>query len=515
MKKWNRIICLSCITAMTLAFCGCNNGSTAIGSSGSDSSDADSFQSETEPFTRERIAKFEAEVGTDFVGNTKVSSSVKGFSGTGYVDGFTGENDSASIMISVDEEAFYDLDMYVCVSGGYKENYVYLDDEYVGIIACKSSSFETITIPHVYITAGEHKLAVHGYWGYVNWDNVIIATSAPFDTSIYDVEATLVNANASDNAKRLMQYICDNYGKNVISGQYCSEGAFGKEMAVIMKTTGKLPAMLGLDMSEFSSSSQASDGSNTSVDKALAAWEENIIVTMCWHWLAPEKYVTGNWYSAFYKENTSIDLDKIMSGQDEEGYDLLVKDIKLCAEAFKPLKEADVPVLWRPLHEASGGWFWWGNCEAESYIKLYQLIYDIFVNEYELNNLIWVWNGQDPDWYVGDEYCDIIGEDIYPGKHVYTSQYQKYIAAVNEYTSARKIITLSENGCHFDPDLALRDGSMWSYFGTWEGEFICGDSAFNTLSEEYTEADMLKKVYNHENVITRDELPDLKTYSGE
>ena len=138
-------------------------------------------------------------------------------------------------------------------------------------------------------------------------------------------------------------------------------------------------------------------------------------------------------------------------------------------------------------------------------------MYEKFTTEYELHNLIWVWNGQSSDWYPGDDVVDIMGTDIYPGEHVYTSQYPRYIE-VTEATDTRLIVALSENGCHFDPDLAIRDGAMWSYFGTWGGEFVTESDTLNVFSEKYTDKEMLKKVYNHEHVITRDELPDLKTY---
>lgn len=74
------------------------------------------------------------------------------------------------------------------------------------------------------------------------------------------------------------------------------------------------------------------------------------------------------------------------------------------------------------------------------------------------------------------------------------------------------MIILSENGCLFDPDLAIRDGSMWGSFCTWGGEFVIKNKQLYILSEQYTEEDMVKKVYGHEHVITRDELPDLKNY---
>ena len=94
---------------------------------------------------------------------------------------------------------------------------------------------------------------------------------------------------------------------------------------------------------------------------------------------------------------------------------------------------------------------------------------------------------------------------------MYTPQTSKYLEVL-EYTDARKMVILSENGCLFDPDLAIRDGSMWGSFCTWGGEFVTKNSQLLLLSEQYTEEDMLKKVYEHEHVITRDELPDLKTY---
>ena len=308
-----------------------------------------------------------------------------------------------------------------------------------------------------------------------------------------------------------MSYLVDNYGKNVLSGQYCDGGLYGHEMACIWSATGEFPAVVGLDMIEYSPSRAANGSEGKSIEQAVEAWEAGAVVTICWHWNAPEKYLTGQWYSGFYKEYTNIDLDKIMKGEDEEGYKLLMSDMDTIAKELQKLQQAGVPILWRPLHEASGGWFWWGDCEAQSYIDLYRLMYDKFTEEYGLNNLIWVWNGQSKDWYPGDDVVDIVGEDIYPGEQVYSSQINKFME-VHEYADSNKMVVLSENGCLFDPDLALRDGAMWGYFGTWGGEFVTKSATLNLYSEQYTDEEMLKKVYSHENVIVLNELPDLKEY---
>ncbi len=38
----------------------------------------------------------------------------------------------------------------------------------------------------------------------------------------------------------------------------------------------------------------------------------------------------------------------------------MVRDIDAIASLLKRLQDHGVTVLWRPLHEAAGGWFWWG-----------------------------------------------------------------------------------------------------------------------------------------------------------
>lgn len=482
---------------------GCMLGCSILSGCGN----TENVQKEEEPVT---VGTYEAEDGV-LTGNARVGSSIGGFSGNGYVEGFEADGDTCTFSITIEEAGFYNLQFTAAAIGGYKENYVLVDGTSVGNLVNEETTFTDGTIERVYLEAGEHKITISKYWGYIAVDKLTVLTSPSLPKDYYEVSAKLCNPNADDCAKRLMSYLCDNYGTNIISGQYCDQGLYGQENAVIWKTTGKFPAMVGLDMMGYSPSFVANGSTGNSIKYAQEAWEAGAIVTMCWHWNVPEKYLTGTWYSGFYKEHTNINLDKIMSGEDPEGYELLLSDMDAIAKELQKLQEAGVPILWRPLHEASGGWFWWGDCKSESYIALYRLMYDRFTNEYGLNNLIWVWNGQDKEWYPGDDVVDIVGEDIYPGEHVYSSQIDKYME-VHDYPDSNKMIVLSENGCMFDPDLAIRDGAMWGYFGTWGGSFITDSGALNVYSERYTEEAMLLKIYNHENVITLDELPDLTTY---
>ena len=453
---------------------------------------------------------YEAEDQT-MLGNAKVSDLLQGYSGTGYVDGIADEGDGVSFTITINEDGFYDFN-FICASSGadYKENYVSLDGDNLGTISVQSAGFTDSLLERAYLTAGQHTVDVTKFWGWISLDMLQVKMSDEIDPHMYEVKRTLCNPNSNETTKRLYSYLCDEYGNHILSGQY-SDGMFGLENVAIQNVTGSYPAILGLDLMEYTPSRVAYGSKGFSVDSAIGYWNQGGIVTFCWHWNAPEKYLRDPWWSGFYTDYTTIDLGKIMSGEDEEGHKLLMEDIDAIAEQLLILQENDVPILWRPLHEASGGWFWWGASGPEAYKQLYIEMYNKLTNEYGLNNLIWVWNGQDKDWYPGDEYVDIIGWDLYPGEHVYTPQTATFLEAA-ACTEENKIIVMSENGCVFDADTAFRDGSTWGFFCTWCDEFVLENPEFNKYGEKYTERQALINTYQDERVINREDLPDFSTY---
>lgn len=451
----------------------------------------------------ELVAKVEAEDGV-LLGKAQIAAT-----GTS-VSKLEREGDGVEVTITVQEAGHYDIVVrQATVGGGVKLNDVSANGQFVGDLKSDSSSWNDSTVNYVWLEAGENAISITKSYGWIAIDYIGVRKSEPIPADVYDVEPVLINPNATAEAKALMTYLCDNYGKKVISGQQCQDGPFGLDnQAVGFRVNGgTYPAILGMDVGVYSPARARAGTESKVTDYAIEYWQEHGgITTLSWHWYADERYG-----SAFYTDSTTFNLKKAMNGSDPAGYQMLLDGIDAIAVQLKRLQDAGAPILWRPLHEASGGWFWWGASGPEPYIELYKLMYHRLTDYHGINNLIWVWNGQDAAWYPGDEYVDIIGEDIYPGEKVYTSQAARFLKALS-YTDTRKIIALTENGCVPDVELMIRDNIMWSWWCTWEGEFVLKSQGFNGYSERYTEKAVLKRNYKHESVVTRKTLPDLTAY---
>lgn len=351
----------------------------------------------------------------------------------------------------------------------------------------------------------------------------------------------LNNKTLSPEAVKLMDFLKANYGKKMISGQMtCTWNYNSDSVEMIHKDTGKYPAMVGFDFMNMTREPKVNIPAehrhgHLELEKAIEWHKKGGIVTFCWHW-----YVTGhNGKTAFYAHHENgwetdfrIPYDSVNSNPEEEKYILdesteefkqLKNDAEKVAGFLSFLKEKNIPVLWRPLHEASGGWFWWGcgdkkgEHKNECFIALWNWLLDFF-NEKKLNNLIWVYNGQNKDWYPGDENCDIIGEDIYAsvtGKTDLTSQLPRFKSAASCQENSKvskKLIALSETGTIPSIDQCLKDGAMWSWFMVWndckfENNIPVGDEGNFWSGELHNPKEHRIAMYNHPRVITLDELP--------
>jgi mannan endo-1,4-beta-mannosidase len=149
-------------------------------------------------------------------------------------------------------------------------------------------------------------------------------------------------------------------------------------------------------------------------------------------------------------------------------------------------------------------WFWYGKRPGQDGIqKLWEMMFDRYVNYHQLNNLIWVWNANAPrDWkddeaeayhffYPGNEYVDILAADVY--KNDFKQSHHDELLELGK----GKLIALGEVGQLPTPAI-LEQQAQWSWFMCW-ARFPWTD---NTL-------DAVQNLYNDERVATLNETKTL------
>jgi mannan endo-1,4-beta-mannosidase len=382
------------------------------------------------------------------------------------------------------------------------------------------------------LNAGENKIGIVKSWGWVNVDYIELTD---YVETAFSITNALVTPNPSESAKKLYSFLYENFGKKVISGVMTNnvmlnDGNYTPcsltnqtELAWIDSVSGKTPALIGFDFlhsTGLNSDQQWHQGyTAATIAMAKTLWTAGGIPTYTWHWMDPSGTV-----EAFYSPsttNTSTDFNLNKAFRDSTTYaawdstsaefKAILRDIDSTANHLKILQDAGVAILWRPLHEAAGKWFWWGYKGAAPCKALYRLMFDRLVNYHSINNLVWVWvsdeSGDALDWYPGDEYVDVVGRDYY-----YDPRQANHSSLVGSFEnmksifSAKKLIALSENGSVPYPDSMVTDGANWSWFMPWYGDYTMDGWAHDNTAADWN------VIMNHDYVITLDKMPGWDNY---
>ena len=452
----------------------------------------------------------EAETGS-VSGKAKVKSDSKGYKGKGYVTNISaGEDWSREIELT--DSQYYNLTITVasdvpCVNG-IAVNGKKLQD----FSASGSGKFEKVTFKNIYIEKGKTAISVIPVDGGLDVDCLTLTASE--DISKLDLtisKPALSNKDSDYNAKALYQYLCESYGKQVLLGQHDTIGT-SAETDMIYKTTGKYPAIRFGDL--MLATEKDSITTDTEMNIAMDWASKDGIVGYMWHWAAPDDK------REYYADQTDFDIKKAVTKENIAELSLedikklqkdgkvskecvaVVQDIDTVSEKLSTLRDEGIAVLWRPLHEASNGDFWWGN-DKEAYKWLWKLMYERQTKYHKLNNLIWVWSAQNADWYVGDKYCDVLSCDVYDDGN---KDAQVNIMLFLQSISKNKPIAMSECGSFPDIQSIADEKAMWAFIGQWGGNYLMTDDG--KLAEENNTAAELIKTYNNNLTLTRDKLPD-------
>jgi mannan endo-1,4-beta-mannosidase len=403
-----------------------------------------------------------------------VSKERAGYSGTGYVAGFT--KDGARIEWKARAKAGLYEAMVRYSSPGTEKGYelVVNGARTAAMFAPTDQGFAIAKAGMVELKDGENIVGIDKGWGWYDVDYVELTPAKPSPMPRKPPK-TLADPKATAKTKALFAKLVATYGRKTLTGQYGQT-----DCDYIEKTTGKVPAILGGDFMDYSPSrvERGADPKNES-EKMIAAAKTGRIVTMSWHWNAPKDLidkayrdsngseVDARWYKGFYANATTFDVEKALANPASEDYKLILRDIDAVAVQLRKFADAGIPVLWRPLHEAEGKWFWWGAKGPQAYIKLWRLMFDRLTKTHGLHNLIWVHNCVAKAWYPGDGYVDVVGVDAYPSDR--SDPLSATWESLQAWLDGKKLLAVTEFGGVPDLNRMHRFGARWAYFVSWGG----------------------------------------------
>lgn len=273
-------------------------------------------------------------------------------------------------------------------------------------------------------------------------------------------------------------------------------------LAGVEKLTGLYPAVFGQDFG-FSAAGTW-DGINFRqqiVDEAIRRHNDGFIITLMWHAVRPIDEEPVDFIKSIQgKLSEQQWLELLTSGT--EIHERWKSQVDVIAFFLKQLREAAVPVLWRPYHEMNGGWFWWGKRTGEmGYRKLYRMLFERLTGFHRLNNLLWVFNANevranvDPYhlYYPGDDVVDVLATDVYSNQYAD----RDYVALLK--LAGDKPIALGEVGS-IPLIRILRKQPRWAWFMYWHDP--------STL---HPEAKQVCEIYRSSETLTLDQLPWVKS----
>lgn len=299
----------------------------------------------------------------------------------------------------------------------------------------------------------------------------------------------LSTPNPTTEAKALFRFLQNMSGEKILSGQM-SESWGINELDYIKNNTLKQPAILGFDFID--------ESDNNEIQNAINWWKKGGIPLLMWNWSELSK-------SKGFNKLNEVNLNRCFSEGTPENKAMLT-ELEKMADNLEKLKNADVPIIWSPFYKLNTNNFWWEKQGPELFKRMWITMFDYFVKERKLNNLIWVFGQNEnhiKNWFPGNKYIDILGV----GSLDQNSDSQDNIFETFDYASSSSLTPLALNYCRTipDPDECLLNGEIWSWWMQWHTTYL-----------EDIDKEFLRKVYTHKLVITLDEVPNIvQEYSND
>ncbi len=224
----------------------------------------------------------------------------------------------------------------------------------------------------------------------------------------------------------------------------------------VLEMVGEYPAVMSWDLGAIES------GSDKNIDgvpferiraEVRAQDARGGVNVFSWHCWDPITH-----YDSWHVSDTLVVSRMVNTPEGLEAYN---KQLDYLAEFFLSLKRENgerIGVVFRPWHEHTGSWFWWGAgiCSVADYCKLWHLMRANF-DRHGVDNVLWAYSpdrSHSDEFYLerypGDDYVDIMGADVYylGEKEGYMRDARKTLEIACRQAAERgKLAAFTESGC--------------------------------------------------------------------
>jgi mannan endo-1,4-beta-mannosidase len=175
------------------------------------------------------------------------------------------------------------------------------------------------------------------------------------------------------------------------------------------------------------------------------------INTISWHF---RNVLTGgtSWDVSSAKTVASM----LPEGEKHQQYREYLDKLAAFMLSLKTEKGTFIPVFFRPFHEHTGSWFWWGKnlCTVDEYQSLWRFTVNYLRNEKNIHHLLYAYStdrfATEADYlerYPGDDLIDMVAFDLYDRGPDYPATLGNCAKLVSKIGAEKgKIAAVSEAG---------------------------------------------------------------------
>lgn len=234
----------------------------------------------------------------------------------------------------------------------------------------------------------------------------------------------------------------------------------------VRSVCGDYPAVISFDLGHIELSDSVSLDKvpfNKIRQEIINQYQRGGMVSLSWHLDNP--LTDGDSWDV---SDTTVVASILPGGTKHEKFNGWMENLADFLNSLQTPEGTKIPVFFRPWHEHTGSWFWWGQklCTTEQYKALWHMTHN-FLQEKGANHLLYAYSPGTEftdstsylERYPGDDIIDLIGFDTYQfNKETYLKTLERTLPILTEIGKAHnKVIALTETGYE-----GLKDAQWWT-----------------------------------------------------